>query len=97
LVQKRKIGRDNYFLQNICGFCREKNCKNSGRDGQHLGHLVQPRQLFESKLFFDQGLMIKGKLFSPNPLRGFGICRDKNSKNSGRQELWSLGSASTAV
>jgi hypothetical protein len=30
------------YRQNMCGFCREENSKNSGRDGQNFGHLVQP-------------------------------------------------------
>ncbi len=42
LVKKHKDGWENYFLLNVCVFCREKISKNSGRDGQHLGHLVQP-------------------------------------------------------
>ena len=79
LVKKRKIWRENFFLLNVCGFCREKNSKNSGRDGQNIGHLVQP-----VKLFLDQSLLIKGQLFSPNPRSGVGFCREKNSKNSGR-------------
>jgi hypothetical protein len=65
-------------LLNVCEFCREKNSKNSGRDGLIFGHLVQPEQLF-----LDQGLLIKGQLFSPNPRSGVGFCREKNSKNSG--------------
>ena len=36
LVKKRKIWRENFFLLNVCGFCREKNSKNSGRDGKIL-------------------------------------------------------------
>jgi hypothetical protein len=59
----------------VCGFCREKN---SGRDGKSYGLLVQPVQLF-----LDQGFLIKGQLFSPNPRSGVGFCREKNSKNSG--------------
>jgi hypothetical protein len=58
-------------------FCREKNSKNSSRDGQHLGHLVTVQ------LFLDQGFLIKGQLFSPNPPSGWGFFREKNSKNSG--------------
>ena len=61
------------------GFAEKKNSKNSRRDGQNIGHLVQP-----VKLFLDQGLLIKGQLFSPNPRSGVGLCREKNSKNSGR-------------
>ena len=53
LVKKRKIGRVNFFLLNLCGFCREKNSKNSGRGGKNSGHLVQPVQLFESTKFRD--------------------------------------------
>ena len=37
------------------GFCREKNSKNSGRNGKSCGHLVQPVQLFESTKFCDYG------------------------------------------
>ncbi len=51
LVKKRKIGRENFFLQNVCGFCREKNSKTSGWDGKSFGHLVQPVQRFESSKF----------------------------------------------
>jgi hypothetical protein len=46
LVKKRKIGREDYFLLNVSAFCREKNSKNSGRDGQHFGHLLQPVSCF---------------------------------------------------
>jgi hypothetical protein len=60
------------FLLNVSGFCREKDSKNSGQGGQHLDHLVQPVQLF-----LDQGLLIKGQLFSPNPRFGVGFCREK--------------------
>jgi hypothetical protein len=31
LVKKRNIGRENFFLLNVCGFCREKNSKNFGQ------------------------------------------------------------------
>jgi hypothetical protein len=54
LVNKRKTWLENLFLLNVCGFCREKNSKNSGLDGQIFGHLVQPVQLF-----LDQGLLKK--------------------------------------
>ncbi len=40
--KKRKIGQQNFFLLNVCWFCREKNSKNSGRDGQKFGHFVRP-------------------------------------------------------
>jgi hypothetical protein len=53
----------------MCGFCREKI----------RGHLVQPIQLF-----LDQSLLMKAQLFSQNPRSEVRFCREKNSKNSGR-------------
>ncbi len=81
LVKTRKIERQNFFLLNVCGLCRGKNSKNSGRDGQHLGHFVQPVQLFS-----DQGLLIKGQFFSTNPRSGVEFCREKSSKTSSRDD-----------
>ena len=81
--RKTQNWRENVFLLNVCGFYRDKNSKNSDRDGQNYGHLVQ-----QVKLFLDQGLLIKGQPLSPTqnptPLRGFGICGEKKSKYYGR-------------
>jgi hypothetical protein len=86
--QKTQNFTGNFFAKRMW-FCGEKN-SNSVRDGQNVGCLFQPVQLF-----LDQGLLMKGPFFSPNPRSEIGFCRKKIYEFwPGQQKLWSLGSAS---
>jgi hypothetical protein len=79
LVKKRKIGQENFFLLNVCRFCREKKSKNSGR-GSASAAVFRPK------------LSEKDQFFSPNPRSGVGFFREKKFW-PGRPKFWSLGSA----
>ena len=46
LVKKRKIWRENFFLLNVCVFCREKNSESTDGQNVEIGHSVGQKQTF---------------------------------------------------
>ena len=47
LVKKRKIWRENFFLLNVCGFCREKNSESTDGQNLEIGQSVGQKQPFK--------------------------------------------------